>query len=152
MLKHARVWFVLADGARARILDYRMGREGRFEEITREESEDVQRRARQRANDLSGRNFMNSPDTRHTAGSRNDPHAQAKIRFEHQIAHLVNQAAARNAFDALVIVAPPHTIGTLRQALCAAAKERLLRQATGDLLGMPDPPLFDRLSAMLRPG
>lgn len=115
MRRHPKIWFVLADGSKARILLHRVGEPRAFEEIACEPPDDTTR-----------------------------PEAATEV------AELINEAAAHGLFDALVLVAPQRTLSGLRHALHGPAGERLIHGEAKDLLGLPDPLLAARLSAMLR--
>lgn len=132
MRRHSKVWIVLADGAGARILQHRTREPGKFDELARAVSEEARQPAHERVSDGPDRGFEKEP---------------ASLRH---VADIVSRAAAQGLFDALVLVAPAHTLGTLRRALNAAAGERLIREETKDLLRLPEHALPARLVALLR--
>jgi len=150
MHKRGKIWFVLADGAKARILQRRSSEPRRFEVIDQEESEDARLPSHELASDRPGRSYESAAPLRHATEWKADPHEAAKVRFEQRIADLVNRATEQGLFDALVLVAPPHVLGGVRKALSDQAKERLILEEGKDLLGLSEHVLTTRLSALLR--
>lgn len=61
---------------------------------------------------------------RHGAGERDMDH-EAERRFLKRVATKLSLEAAAGSFDRLVLMAPPHALGALRQALSPAVTARL---------------------------
>ena len=150
MQKHRNTWFILADGAKARILQRRASEPRSFAVIVHEESEEAQLPSHELATDRPGRSYESANPSRHAVQWKTDPHEAAKIQFEQRIADLVNRAAEQGLFDALVLVAPPRVLGEVRKALSPQAKELLIVEEGKDLLGLPEHTLTNRLTALLR--
>jgi protein required for attachment to host cells len=150
MNKRGNIWFVLADGGRARILQRRSSDHRHFEVIADEKSAEVELPGHDLVADRQGRSYESATPSRHAIEGKTDPHEAAKLRFEVRIAELVNRAAAQGLFDTLVLVAPPRVLGDMRQALSAQARERLIVEEGKDLLGLPERMLTNRLTALLR--
>ena len=150
MQKHRNTWFILADGAKARILQRRASEPRSFTVIDHEESAEALSPSRELATDRPGRSYESANPSRHAVQWKTDPHEAAKSRFEQKIADLVNRAAEQGLFDALVLVAPPRVLGDVRKALSAQARERLILEEGKDLLGLPEHILTNRLTALLR--
>jgi protein required for attachment to host cells len=148
MHTHANVWFVLVNGAEARILLRRSGQPHDFEVVIEKQSPEAQLHGHELVTDRQGRSYESAAPSRH-AVEGTDPHKIAMTRFESSIADLINQAAEQGQFEQLVLVAPPHTLGDMRKALSEKAKERLILEEGKDLLGMPDHEMKTRLSVLL---
>jgi protein required for attachment to host cells len=119
MPRHRKIWFVLTDGAKARVLLHRTWQAGRFDEIAHELPQGVR------------------------------PSADGRC-FAHHVAEILTLAAARGLFDALVIVAPSPILATLRRALGASARERLIREEAKDYLSLSQTALILRLASLLQ--
>jgi protein required for attachment to host cells len=118
--------------------------------VADESSIEGQLRSHDLVADREGRSDESATPSRHAIEGKTDPHEAAKLRFETQIAELVNRAAAQGLFDTLVLVAPPRVLGDMRQALSTQARERLILEEGKDLLGLPQQMLINRLTALLR--
>lgn len=150
MHKYGKIWFVLADGAKARILQHRSTEPRGFAVIVHEVSPEAQLPSHELATDRPGRSYESAAPSRHAVEWKTDPHEAAKTHFEEKVVDLVNRAAEQGLFDALVLVAPPRVLGGMRKALSDHAKERLVLEEGKDLLKLPEQVLTTRLSALLR--
>ena len=150
MQKHRNTWFILADGAKARILQRRASEPRSFAVVVTRSSAEALLLSHELATDRPGRAYESATPSRHAVQWKTDPHEAAKIHFEQKIADLVNRAAEQGLFDALVLVAPPRVLGEVRKALSPQAKERLIIEEGKDLLGLPEHALVGRLTALLR--
>lgn len=143
--KKKETWFVVADGMRARIL--RRTDDRRLVPATDHDLYDaaVHGFARDLKSDAPGRVFDTGSGARHAVEPRHDPHEFEKERFGKYVASVINEAAARDAFEQLVLVAPPRALGVLRAALDERARGRILEEVPKDLTRAP----LDRLAEHL---
>jgi len=74
-----------------------------------------------------------------------DFHRQAEDRFARDAADMLNQRALAGGFDALVVVAPPQTLGELRKHYHKETERRLTGEIAKDLANQP----VDRIEAAL---
>jgi protein required for attachment to host cells len=78
-----------------------------------------------------------------------EPHMNASrkgaLYFAHELSDWLDEAARRGAFDRLVLVAAPRTLGDLRRALSAPVQARIVAEVDKDLTKMPEPDLQDEL-------
>lgn len=146
MTRYPRSWFVVADGARARILARH--RDGAFEKVSEIVSASAHRPSREIGSDRPGRTFESTGNGRHALTPRNDPHQHDKIEFARLIAGEVNKAGDRDQFDNLVLAAPPRTLGEIKQHLTGIAAERLHFELAKDLTKLPEGELRERLSTI----
>ena len=66
-----------------------------------------------------------------------DWHQLSEDRFAHDISAALYRLAHANAYNELVVVAPPKVLGTLRESLHAEVKKRLVAEIAKDLTGQP---------------
>ena len=67
------------------------------------------------------------------------------------MAKILDQAAQKEAFNRLVLVAPSKTLGELRRALGKTAHEKITAEINKDLTGVPTHELPAHLEASLNP-
>lgn len=87
---------------------------------------------REIGSDRPGRSFASTGHRRSGYGDT-DWHNQAEERFARRAAALMEEAAKGNDAD-LIVVAPPHFLGTLRGQMCASVKSRLRAEIHKDLV------------------
>jgi protein required for attachment to host cells len=148
-MNHSKTWYVVADGGRARIVQERDGQES-FE--TREEfiSADIHRHTHELGTERPGRARESGASARHAVQPRQDLHQADKRNFAHEIAAMLNAASARDEFDCLVLIAPAHPLGDLRQALDAPTQRKITAQLQKDLTNVPDADLMQHLADLHR--
>jgi protein required for attachment to host cells len=66
-----------------------------------------------------------------------DFHQQEEDRFAADTAAMLKDRALRHEFDALVVVAPPHTLGELRKHYHPEVEKRLIAELPKDLVNTP---------------
>ncbi len=131
-MKPIRTWIVIADGAHARI--FLNEGPGRGLTLALPKSPDVPLPpARELGTDRPGRVFESADSSRHALEPRADWHRLEKQQFAREVAHVVDRAAGDNAFDRLVLIAPPKTLGDLRAALCPASRGAIHGELAKDL-------------------
>ena len=149
MAKPLTLWIAVADGEHARFVQP----DGNNALRTAEALDSVA--AHQRSSDIGsdrpGRAFESATTGSHGVAPRHDPHALEKDRFARLVATRLNEAAARGAFDELVLVAPAHTLHKLRDALDAAAASKLVGMLEKDLIKTPDGELWPHVREWVSP-
>jgi protein required for attachment to host cells len=137
-MKLPTIWYVVADGGRARILQKR-GRQGDRQEAfdTRQEfvSANLHSHTHELGTERPGRVRESATSAHHAVQPRQDLHQADKQSFVLEVAAVLNEASQRHEFDGLVLVAPAHALGDLRQALDGATQ----RKITGELQKGPSP-------------
>lgn len=136
-MKPTRTWIVVADGARARVL-LNAGPGKGLEPATDEVLEHDASRARDREllADKPGRTIASGGPGRHGMAPRTDWHRFEKERFAHEVAALLRRARAEGAYDRLILVAPPKTLGDLRHELDKQTAERIYAEVAKDLTNL----------------
>ena len=80
-----------------------------------------------------------------------DFHQQEEDRWAHAAAEEVNRRVLSNDFEALAIVAPPKTLGTLRKKLHKQAERRLICEIPKEMTGRPIPDIEALLVGVTAP-
>ncbi len=147
MKKHT--WILIADGARARIL-LNEGPGTGLKPATDTEYQADHRPTREIGSDRPGRVHESADTMGHAYAPRVDGHEFAKHLFAREMARLLDAAAARHEFDALVLVAPPKTLGELRASLGKGSRAKVSAELGKDLVNVPLHDLPSRLAEILR--
>jgi protein required for attachment to host cells len=108
-------------------------------------------RSRDIGSDRPGRSFESANPAHHAVGERHDLHRMANDRFVRSVARQLNEAAARNEFDELLLVAPPRALHELHKALDPATKARLVGTLERDLVKTPDHELWPQVREWVSP-
>jgi protein required for attachment to host cells len=82
---------------------------------------------------------------------RTDPHLVEEERFARKIVTVLDQAARRQRFDRLVLVAPPKLMGMLRGLLPPNLMDKVGGELTKDLTKIPSHELPEHLEPILNP-
>ena len=108
-------WVVVADGEKALFLVNKGDAEYPNLDVFREEEQDNPPNREQAAN-RRGR-FNNGPNVHRSAVDDTDWHQLAKERFAKELADILYKKAHAGAFEQIVLVAPPGTLGELRHQM-----------------------------------
>ncbi|MGI9426482.1 MAG: host attachment protein [Hyphomicrobiaceae bacterium] len=130
MMKPTRTWILIADGARARVLL----NEGPGKGITAVDGMNFtgsHAATRDIMADKPGRSFESVGDTRHALQNPSDPHQLLKQQFVDRIAAIMTEH--QSAYDSLIIVSPPATLGMIRKALSKAVANKVKSELGKDL-------------------
>lgn len=141
-------WVLIADGARARILE-RIGPVGALHPAMASEYTAPNKPTREFGTDRPGRVVESADSARHAMEPRVDWHRFEKQKFARAMAEIIDRAAAEKAFDRLVVVAPPKTLGDLRAAIGAPARRLIAAEINKDLTKVPDHALAAQLGEIV---
>jgi len=130
-----RTWFVVADGAQARIFETEDA-SSPFREVERSLSADARQKSVNLNSDRPGRTFDSHGHGRHAMQPGTDPQMHEKVQFVDRLGSRLNEAALRQAFDRLVLIAPPRPLGQLRRKLNRQASDRVTAEIDKDLTGL----------------
>lgn len=122
--KQPNVWILLADGEHARVVTP-SAKEGQFHTEIK---------------------FQGAGTIGQHAGSRLDPHAQAKQHFAAGVAAQLDLHAQAHDFDQLVLAAPPRTLHDLREALGNGTSAKVVDSLNKDLVKLNDHDVSDHLA------
>lgn len=139
-------WVLVADGEKALFLRNVTDEEDPFLQVIRKEEQDNPKDIDQSAN-RPGRMNDGGPGQR-SAFDDTDWHELAKERFAADLAQMLYVRAHRGAFDHIVLIAPPKTLGELRQALHKEVTDRVIAEVPKTMTNHP----IDELERQLRNG
>jgi protein required for attachment to host cells len=147
-MKPKTTWILIADTATAHVV----ASSGKADELT--EVEDIRLQgdaspSRELAADRPGRAFDRAGDGRHGMEPPTDPHRVEQERFVREIAAVLGEAAQRQRFDRLVLVAPPRFMGLLRDALPPGVASKVGAELTKGLTRLSIHELPDHLAPVL---
>ena len=128
-------WVLVADGEKALFLENRTDGEDPFLEVFREDEQDNPPNSEQAAN-RPGR-FNDGPSVHRSAVQDTDWHQLAKDRFAQDLAEILYDKAHKGAFDALVLVAPPKTLGELRSEMHQEVSDKVIGEVPKTLTNHP---------------
>lgn len=139
--KVPRIWIVIADRSIAKIFSKAGASLEMIGEAvpSKDGAEDPQNREMGRTKGAAEkfRNIKYEPSM--SASRRN------AFKFAHEIAHWLDNALVNEAFDRLIFVAPPQTLGDLRQAASKAVASRLIAEINKDLTHLSEKDLHEGL-------
>jgi protein required for attachment to host cells len=148
MPKNKTCWIIVADGTRARIL----ANDGPGSGIRNTSNTDFvsdNRKSRDIVSDRPGRS-KGSTGGRHAMEPRVDSHEYEKQQFAKEVAKRINDACQRGEFGSLVLVAPPQTLGELRNALDKAARSKVIAELDKDLTKVAIHDLSEHIEGIIR--
>jgi protein required for attachment to host cells len=138
-------WVVVADGARALILE-NVGDKLYPDLWTKEVYKQDDPKSSELGTDKPGRAF-NSVGNRRSAMEQTDWHDQAEQRFLTKLAERLDKAVQLDEIKSLVLVAPPRALGLLRQQMSARVREALRVEIEKDYVKMPVEEIAKHLAA-----
>lgn len=144
MTKESVTWIVIADGARARILE--AGSD--FRHLTTVDQRTWpagRKRTHELVSDRPGRSFESATAGRHSVGENTNPHRRQKWAFARQLAKTINDAHAGGRFARLIVVAPLSILHELRDGLDDPARAAVKAELVKDLTRVPIADLPDHL-------
>lgn len=147
-MKPVRTWILIADGARARlVLNEGPGRG--VEAVAGGLFEQDLRATREIMADRPGRTFDSAGTGRHAMELPTDPAREEKRHFAERLADHLDAAVSKNAFDRLIVVAAPGTLGDLRSALSDKVRSRVFAELDKDLTKVPNDKLASHLAGII---
>lgn len=147
-MKPIRTWILIADGARARVLENTGPGRGlhaidglSFERDCPPTHEIV--------DDREGRSFSSVGPGRSAMEPTSDPRRLLKRDFVRGLAQMLGDGLQSDRFDRLVIVAAPQALGDLRAALPEGVRSKVVGELAQDLTKTPDHELAAHLEKVL---
>ncbi len=113
-MKKAKIWYVIADGGRARFVE--RDENGAFRTVLSFVAADLHKRSRDLGRDRPARVKESANSARHAVEPRRDLHEAAKEDFVKLVAEQLEAEHGRGQFDRLVLVAPPGVLTELKQS------------------------------------
>ena len=147
-MKFKTIWIAVADGARARF--YRSNAGGtRIEPALDFELVGDRRPSREMVTDRPGRTKDRAAHGRHAMEPGTDPHVHEQQALALQVAELLDEHRKKNAFDELIIVAPPKMLGFLREAMPEPLRRLVRKEEAKDLTKLSPTELPARLAQLV---
>ena len=143
-MKHAKVWYVIADGGRARFVE--RDENGAFRTVLSFVAADLHKRSRELGLDRPARVKESANTARHAIEPRRDLHNAAKEDFVKLVAEQLDAERARGQFDKLVLVAPARVLAQLKDELSKPIAEIVVSDLQKDLTKIPDHYLTEHLA------
>ena len=120
-MKPLRTWVLIADGARAHILE-NSGAEHALALVDGMSFTSDHSATHELVDDALGRSGSAQGNVRSAGESRSDPHRNLKAKFAKQLSDVLALELSRGSFHRLIVVAPPATLGDLRSDMADAVK------------------------------
>ena len=142
-MKHARIWYIIADGGRARFVE--RDEQGTYRTVVSFVAADMHKRSSDLGQDRPSRAQESGSPTRHAIQPRRDLHAAAKEDFVKLVAEEIEAEHGRDQFDRLVLIAPPRVLIELKQKLSKPMAKIVVKDLQKDLTKVPDHDLTEHL-------
>ena len=143
-MKHAKVWYVIADGGRARFVE--RDENGAFRTVLSFVAADLHKRSRELGLDRPARVKESADTVRHAIEPRRDLHNAAKEDFVKLVAEQLDAERERGQFDKLVLVAPARVLAQLKDELSKPIAEIVVSDLQKDLTKVLDHDLTEHLA------
>jgi protein required for attachment to host cells len=143
-MKKARLWYVIADGGRARFVE--RDEAGVFRTLSSFVSTELHKSTHEMGRDRPARVKESATPSRHAVEPRRDLHEAAKEDFVRTVAAELAALHGEGKFDELVLVAPPRALGEFRDCLSKPTAKAVVKELDKDLTKVPDHELPSHLS------
>ena len=147
-MKRAKLWYVIADGGRARFVA--RDEEGAFRTLSSFVSTELHKSTHELGRDRPARVKESATPARHAVEPRRDLHEAAKDAFIRTVATELAAQLKDGKFDELVLVAPPGVIAELKDALSKPIAKLVVEELQKNLTKVPDHELTGHLSTSSR--
>lgn len=149
-MKPKTTWVLVADGASAKVFDYR-GRGAGLFAIDGLMFEQDHLRARDINTDRPGRSFSSAGHGRSAYQPETDPVHLREARFVKHVAETLEERFRLKEFDRLVIAAAPTALGDIRPLLSKELQAAVVAEVPKDLTRSPTDKLEAQLEDVLSP-
>lgn len=137
-------WFLVSDASRAKLFEEKAGKFKELEDMVHVESA---RHAGDLISDSRGRRGEGGGSRPGLSAATEVKEAEAQ-KFARRQAGVLKRGLNENRFGSLVIIAPPHHLGLLRQALDPEVGKRVTGSFHRDYINLPLRELVQRLGAI----
>jgi len=145
-MKHAKIWYVITDGGRARFVE--RDERGEFRTVSSFVASELHKRAHDLGVDRPPRTKESASPTRHAIEPRRDLHQAAKEDFVKLVAGHLEEEHNRGQFDGLVLVAPPRVLTELKDNLSNQMAKLVVNDLQKDLTKIHDHELTEHLASV----
>ncbi len=147
-MKPIRTWVLIADGARARILENDGPNRG-LRAVEGLEFQGDHSATHDLVSDREGRSFSSHGHGRSAIDARSDPHRELKTKFAHELPDVLAKGLEQKSYDRLIMVASPVTLGDLRTAISEQVRALVIGEVAQDLTKIPNGEVADHLKNVL---
>ena len=144
----SKYWILVADSGHARILELRI-KPKEFRQVQELVSESRHLSSRDMVSDASGRAFHVKGPSSHSKQQRSDAHDQAEQAFSRMLVGKLEKAANLKAFEYLVLIADPKTLGRVRQHMSKSLSGMVTNELNLDVVGLPLDSLQKKVHSLL---
>lgn len=148
-MKKMVTYILVADGARARLYANHGVGKGLQPVSGATHKADLHHHDRDILTDKPGRAFNSVSSGRSAMEPPTEWHRFEKHKFAREMAKVLDAAAANKAFDRLILVAPPATLGDLRTELSDATRKMVTAELPKDLTRHAEQDLPQHLESVL---
>ncbi len=141
-------WILVADSGHARILELRK-KPKELRQLQELVSESRHLASRDMVSDASGRAFHVKGPSSHSKQQRSDAHDQAEQAFSRMLVRKLEKAANLKAFEHLVLIADPKTLGRVRQYMSKSLSGMVTVERNLDIVGLPLDSLQKKVRSLL---
>jgi protein required for attachment to host cells len=147
-MKPITTWILIANGARARVLEHISSSHNITAVKDMEYSQESLSSSEIMA-DKPGRAFSTAGTSRSAMQPATDPVAKREADFAHGLAEILNDKFSKKAFNRLVIFAAPKTLGDIREALSENIKTAIIAEIAKDLTKVPNDKIAKHLEDVM---
>ena len=148
-MKKTVTYILVADGARARLYANHGVGKGLQPVSGATHRADLHHHDREILSDRPGRAYNSVGENRATMEPQTEWHRFEKHKFAREMAKVLDAAAASKAFDRLILVAPPATLGDLRTELSDSTRKMVSAELPKDLTRHAEQELPQHLGTVL---
>jgi protein required for attachment to host cells len=145
MKKKPKLWYVIADGGRARFVE--RDDRGAFRTVSSFVSTELHAKSSDLGRDRPARAMESATTRRSAIEPRRDLKEAAKEDFVKLVAEQLDAEHGRGQFEGLVLVAPPGVLTALRNSLSKPIAKLVADDLQKDLTKIPDHDLTDHLAS-----
>ena len=147
-MKALRTWILIADGARARIVE-NSGPDHSVVEVEGLEFTSDHAATHDLVTDRAGRSFSSQGPGRSAIEARTDPHRDLKAKFAHHLAGVLANELGLGRYSRLILVAAPVTLGDLRRAISDKVRATIVGEIAHDLTKTPNSEIAGHLKDLV---
>lgn len=147
-MKKTVTWVLIADGARARVLEHTGPGRG-LRQVDGLEFAIDPLQAQDIMADRPGRGHSSSGSARSGMEPKTDPVDYRETQFVKSVAAVLDRQQQAGAFDRLIIAASPIALGDMRKAITAGVKKTIVAELDKDLTKVPTTELDKHLDGIL---
>jgi protein required for attachment to host cells len=143
-----KTWIVVADGAQARIL-LNTGRANGVQPVPQAMFRDTHRSSHELGTERPPRVHDSQGSARHAIEPKSDLHEQRKTKFLQRLSHFINEARRTKAFESLIIIAPAHALGDLRDQMSEDVSKSVIAEFVHDYSHQTDETIYKHVKDSL---